>query len=88
MSNGTKEKRKKEKAESKRKKTLLKQYKSEASLCKWDPVKKKKVCKSNKGVLAKMGIETPAEKLGAIGFAAGLLGAFTGAGGFKKKSNR
>ena len=88
MSNGDKEKRKKQKEESKRKKALLKQYKSEASLCKWDPKKNKKVCKSNKGVLAKMGIETPAEKLGAVGFGVGLLAAFTGAGGFKKKSKK
>ena len=71
---------------------LIKKYKSDASLCKWDPVKNKTVCKKSGkrpgGVLAKIGIETPAEKLGAVGFAAGLLGAFTGAGGFKKKSNK
>lgn len=48
--------------------------------------KKKNTCVDT--IAKKVGIETKAEKAGAIGFAAGLIGAFTGAGGFKKKNKR
>lgn len=48
--------------------------------------KKKNTCVDT--ALKKIGIETPPEKVGAGAFVAGLLGAFTGAGGFRKKRNR
>jgi len=75
----------------KEERALKKKYRKQAQL-KCSLVNGKKVCKKSGkrpgGVLAKMGIESTGEKLGAVGFAVGLLGAFTGAGGFKKKSNK
>lgn len=86
MSNG-KEERALKKKYRKQAKTYKAPKPTPKLICKWDSKKQKKVCKGE-GVLSKMGIESTGEKLGAIGFVAGLLGAFTGAGGFKKKSNR